>query len=162
VYGDARAYLNTPGIPSFDRIYVDVYGGREVIPFSLVTREAATRMAELLNPGGLLGLNLIGTTVGEELRQVWSIVWTFSDVFPTVAVYIHRGRDYPDRQNLLLTASVETAERIPPTAGLFDLWPREDWPVLDGTTVFHDVSLPARQLELAPRQPTQAGSADHR
>jgi spermidine synthase len=160
VYGDARAYLDTRGIPTFDRIYVDVYGGREVIPFSLVTHEAATRMAELLNPGGMVGINLIGTTVGEELRQVWSIVQTFSEVFPTVAVYTHLGSDYPDRQNLLLTAAVETKERVPPTAGMFELWPRQDWPVLDGTTVFHDVSLPAPQLALAPRQHTEAGRAD--
>ncbi len=142
VHGDARAFLESPGADTVDRIYVDVFGGREAIPYSLVTREAAERMAAQLKPGGLLGMNLIGVSTGAEEVQLWSIVRTFATVFSSVEIYTHLGRDYPGRQNFLLVASQGPREPGPLSIGVFDLWPRNEWPAMDDAVVFRDLTAP--------------------
>jgi hypothetical protein len=160
VHGDARAYLESAGDAAFDRIYVDVYGGREALPHSLVTREAALTLRRHLEPGGILAMNLIGTVVGEEIRQVWSIVETFADVFPRLAVYTHLGRDYPDRQNLLLVAGDESSREPPASIGMFERWPEGEWPRPEGTTQFHDVQPYRAPAENTPRPlPTRGARA---
>lgn len=147
IHGDARAYLETAATGSVDRIYLDVYGGREMTPYSLVTREAVTRVAEVLRSGGVMGMNVIGTLGGAEAVQFWSVIRTFSDVFPVVDLWAHRGRDFPDPQNFLLVASMEPVERMSLTIGTFEHWPREEWHAEENAVVFHDLSAPAR---LAP------------
>src|SRR5690606_10268367 len=142
VFGDARAFLELPGLDTVDRIHIDVFGGREATPYPLVTREAAERMAALLNPDGLLGMNLIGTGVGAEAVQPWSIVRTFAEVFPTIEVYSHHGRDFPDRQNFLLVAARGPREAGPRSIGVFELWPRHEWPAMDDMVVFRDIAVP--------------------
>lgn len=142
VHGDGRAYLSSGTAEVFDRIYVDVYGGREALPHSLVTKEAAEAIARRLTARGIAALNVIGTVGGEESRQLWSVVRTFAEVFPNIAVYSHLGPDFPDRQNLLLAIAVDGDTRFPDRAGFFDLWKREAWPVGQGTTVFRDLATP--------------------
>ncbi len=139
VNGDARAYLEATHEKRYDRIYVDVYNGQETLPYSLITVEAARAMQRLLTPGGIVGMNLIGVVAGEEIRRPWSVVQSFAEVFPSLAVYTHLGRDYPDAQNLLLAAGVDSGTSFPRTAGVFDLWPREDWPSPAGLVAFHDL-----------------------
>src|SRR5690606_3918318 len=102
---------------TFDRIYLDVYAGSETLPFSLVTMEAAEALRERLAPQGMLGINLIARSVGEEQKPLWSIVQTFDRVFPRLAVYVHLGRDYPERQNLLLLAGMEGAGEFARSTG---------------------------------------------
>ncbi len=123
-----------------DRIFVDVYSGDEALPYSLVTREAFTSLRGCLQPGGWLLLNAIGVPCGAGQGRFWSIVRTLTDVFPTVALYTHLGPDYPERQNLLLAASAEPDARPPDRAGLFDRWPRDEWPAWNHrTAVLRDV-----------------------
>jgi hypothetical protein len=86
-------------------------------------------------------MNLIGTVVGEEQRQLWSVVRTFAEVFPTLALFSHLGRDFPNRQNLLLAASSDPQQSFPMSAGLFEAWPRNEWPEVDGVRVFRDLSI---------------------
>jgi len=153
VHGDARAYLRQAVSPAFDRVYVDVYGGGESLPFSMVTTEAAQDLRRLLRPGGIGGLNLIGTVVGEESVQLWSIVQSYAEVFPDVGLYTHLGRDFPDRQNLLL-AVAEGGWTPPRSAGRFDFWPHEEWPRSARVTIFRDIdtdksTLPAARAESA-------------
>lgn len=152
VHGDARAFLDTAADAAFDRIYIDVYSGREALPHTLVTREAAQSIQRRLAPDGVLAMNLIGTVAGEEIRQVWSIVQTFADVFAAVTVYTHLGRDYPDRQNLLLVAGDLEDLQLPASIGMFERWPRDEWPTPEGTTIFRDV-LPVHAAVDAPTRP---------
>jgi len=147
IHGDARAYLDA-SIAEYNRVYVDVYDGREVLPYSLVTREAAARMGEILKPGGIVAMNLIGTLQGDAIRQVWSIIRTFDEVFPSLALYTHLGPDFPDAQNLLLAASMESDQLFPPVAGMFERWPRQAWPTPDGVTVFRDVDQVVRDVSV--------------
>ncbi|MEX2572325.1 MAG: fused MFS/spermidine synthase [Gemmatimonadota bacterium] len=157
IEGDARAYLEHDDGVEYDRIYVDVYGGREALPHSLVTRDAAVALARRMRPGGVVGLNVIGTVVGEESRQVWSVVKTFSELFPTVKVYTHLGPDFADRQNVLLGCSIDPDRTLPATAGHFEEWPRDEWPAVEGTTVFRDLVLRKdRSSEFPAGQPVSS------
>lgn len=141
VHGDARAYLEHPGDREYDRIYLDVYGGREALPYPLVTQEAFAAIRRRLGPGGTAGLNLIGVTTGAESLRMWSVVHTAREIFPSVALYTHLGPDYPERQNALLALSPDPHHPFPPRAGLFQRWPQEEWPAAERATVFRDLAM---------------------
>ena len=96
-------------------------------------------MRSRLRTVGIASLNVIGTAHGSESTQFWSIVRTFTAVFPSVALYVHLGRDYPDRQNFLLAGSPQAQPSFPVRAGLFDLWPAEEWPAAAGALVYRDL-----------------------
>lgn len=149
VHGDARAYVERGAATPFDRIYVDVYGGNERLPHSLLTIEALEGMKRCLTDGGVLAANVIGVGRGEEEAQLWSIVKTFATVFPNVVLYSHLGRDFPERQNFLLGASDDTDRSFPEQAGRFELWPRDEWPELGTATIFRDLHT---SIEGAPPQ----------
>lgn len=138
IHGDAR--LVAAGLPAgaFDRVFVDVYDGSETVPYHLVTLEAMRDLTRLLKPGGVVVVNVIGVADGEGDRRFWSTVRTAREAFPGVRLYYHLSRDYPDRQNFLLAASVDAGESLPEAAGTFEPWPEPEWPRLSGTTVFRD------------------------
>lgn len=140
VHGDARVVVAEWGRAAFDRVFMDIYDGRETIPYSMVTAEAFAALGALLLPGGLAAVNVIGVAEGEGSRRFWSVVRTAAAVFPSLALYHHLGRDYPERQNFLLTLSTERDRRFPVRAGAFDCWPREEWP-LEGSIVLRDRSV---------------------
>jgi hypothetical protein len=151
VHGDARAFaVREEAAPRYDRIYVDVYAGTEALPYALVTREAFQALSRHLRPGGVLSMNLIGVTNGEESVRLWSVARTLESVFPATALYTHLGRDYPDRQNLLLAGALDADHRFPARAGLFDRWPRAEWPSDAGTVVYRDLVVAPRLPETRP------------
>jgi MFS family permease len=138
VHGDARAVA--AGLPraSWDRVFLDVYDGTEMTPLHLVSEEAMRELAALLTPGGLLLMNAIGVAEGSGAVRLWSTVRTVAEVFPRVVVYSHMGRDFPDRQNFLLAAALDDGPAFPSRAGMFDVWPRAEWPRLPTAAVFRD------------------------
>lgn len=138
LHGDARAWVETVEEAGYDRIFADVYDGREALPYALVTVEGLSAMARALAPGGQLVMNTIGVTDGEGALRFWSTVRTVMEVFPSVALYLHRGMDFPDRQNVLVVASAEREAPFAPRAGHFERLPREGWPVEEGAIVFRD------------------------
>ncbi|HLL85606.1 MAG TPA: fused MFS/spermidine synthase [Longimicrobium sp.] len=152
VHGDARAVA--AGLPraSWDRVFLDVYDGTEMTPLHLVSEEAMRELGALLAPGGLLLMNAIGVAAGPGSVRLWSTVRTVAEVFPRVVVYTHLGPDFPDRQNFLLAAALEDGPAFPPRAGMFDVWPRAEWPRLPTVAVFRD-----REAQPAPaREATRA------
>jgi hypothetical protein len=142
-HGDAGAFVGR-STATWDSIYVDVYSGHESLPYSLVTREFFLRVREHLNPGGTIAMTLIGAATGDEAPRLWSLVRTFGEVFPHAALYSHHGPDFPDRQNFLLVGAVDEDRRFPEQAGLFALWPREQWPGWNRTVVFRELYSPAK------------------
>ncbi len=153
VHGDARAVA--AGLPraTWDRIFLDVYDGTEMTPLHLVSEEAMRELGALLAPGGLFLMNAIGVAAGPGSVRLWSTVRTVAEVFPRVVVYSHMGRDFPDRQNFLLAAALEDGPAFPSRAGMFDVWPRAEWPRLPGVAVFRE-----REERTAPaREATPAG-----
>lgn len=138
LHGDARAWVERVGEAEYDRVFVDVYDGREALPYTLITVEGLSAMARALAPGGQLVMNTIGVTDGEGALRFWSTVRTVTEVFPSVALYLHRGRDFPDRQNVLVVASAEREAPFGPRAGHFERLPRDGWPVEESAIVFRD------------------------
>jgi hypothetical protein len=106
-------------------------------------------LGALLTPGGLLLMNAIGVAAGPGSVRLWSTVRTLAEVFPRVVVYSHLGPDFPDRQNFLLAAALEDGPAFPSHAGMFDLWPRAEWPRLPAVAVFRD-----REQQPAPARET--------
>ncbi|HUE97397.1 MAG TPA: fused MFS/spermidine synthase [Longimicrobiaceae bacterium] len=155
VHGDARAYLDRSPAGAFDRIFVDVYGGDERLPHSLLTEEAVGAMSRVLAEGGVAAANVIGVADGEEQLQLWSIVQTFAEVFPNLALYLHLGRDYPERQNFLLAGTQDAAREFPGRAGHFDRWPASEWPSIDGTLVYRDI-MPSPEPAAPASRPPQS------
>jgi len=152
VHGDARAYLERAEASRFDQIFVDVYGGQESLPYSLVTRESFGLLARALRSGGMLTMNAIGVTEAEGALRFWSLVRTVASVFPSVAIYTHLGRAFPERQNVMIAASLDPAQAFPHRAGLFDRWPNDEWPDLPGVAVLRDL-LPVEPAATEARQP---------
>jgi hypothetical protein len=149
VHGDARAVAATLPRGALDRVVVDVYGGGEQVPHHLVTAEAMALVRSLLRPDGVALMNVIGVASGEGECRFWSVVRTAADAFPHVRLYVHVGRDFPDRQNFLLAATADPSFAFPARAGLFDTWPREEWPALPCAAVLRD-RVDGAQTEAAP------------
>jgi hypothetical protein len=163
VHGDATAFV-ARAASTWDAVYIDVYGGHESLPYSLVTREAFQRLAALLSPGGTLAMNVIGTTHGPESPRFWSLVRTMSEVFPSVALYSNHGLEFPDRQNFLLAGSLSPEHLLPGRAGLFAALPREVWPSWARTVVFREISAPttAPSAQTEPPRPPAIESGEAR
>lgn len=138
LHGDARAVSQTLRAGEWDRVVVDVFGGGEQVPHHLVTEEAVGLFRGLLRPGGVALLNLIGVASGEGECRFWSVVRTVAAVFPAVRLYVHVGRDFPERQNFLLAAADDPAFAFPGAAGRFEAWPAEEWPALPCAEVLRD------------------------
>jgi len=84
VVADARHFLlTTPR--QYDYIILDAYNG-DLMPHHLISREMFTLIAQHLRPGGVLGINFIGS-VGEQRRMTASVVRTLRSVFEMVDVY---------------------------------------------------------------------------
>ncbi len=58
--------------------------------------------------------------------------------FGAARLYVHVGRDFPDRQNFLLAASPEAGLRFPDAAARFETWPADQWPELPCAAVLRD------------------------
>ena len=81
---DARYFLSTTPT-RYDYIILDVFSG-DSTPGYLLSREALELTRARLEPGGVLGINLIGSLAGER-RMTASVVRTLEAVFPWVRVY---------------------------------------------------------------------------
>jgi predicted membrane-bound spermidine synthase len=149
MHGDGRAVAGTLPRGAWDRVVLDVYGGGEQVPHHLVTAEAMSLVRALLKPDGVALLNVIGVARGEGECRFWSVVRTVAESFPAVRLYVHVGRDFPDRQNFLLAASMDPSFAFSARAGLFDTWPAEAWPALPCAGVLRDRAEGA-QTDAAP------------
>ncbi|HEU0015809.1 MAG TPA: fused MFS/spermidine synthase [Longimicrobium sp.] len=156
LHGDARAVAQGLEPGAYDRVFLDVYDGTEAVPHHLVTVEALALLGGLLRPGGELLVNLIGVARGEGECRLWSTVRTAARAFPSVALYAHLGRDFPERQNFLLAAAAEPGVSFPARAGLFEPWPAAEWPEIACATVYRDRQ---GQNEAAPPAGGRGGRA---
>lgn len=140
LHGDARAVAQTLRPGEWDRVVVDVFGGGEHVPPHLVTAESLSVIRGLLRPGGVALMNVIGIATGEGQCRLWSIIRTVAAVFPAVRLYVHVGRDFPERQNFLLAAAPDASFAFPEHAGRFHAWPGGEWPALPCAAVLRDRS----------------------
>jgi len=100
---DGRTFLNRNRQP-YDLIVLDAFQSY-IVPFQLLTREAAQRMSDSLVPDGAVIMNLVGALDGPRGRFVRAVVATFKSVFPHVIVYaVDAPNDGVSTQNLILVA----------------------------------------------------------
>jgi spermidine synthase len=84
IVSDARHYLlTTPR--RYDYVILDAYNG-DLMPHHLISREMFALIAQRLRPGGVLGINFIGS-VGADKRMTASVLRTLREVFDQVEVY---------------------------------------------------------------------------
>lgn len=98
---DARASIRTSD-RSYDAVFLDVFSGGSQ-PFHLFSQEAFEEVNEILNPGGVVGLNTIGFPAGENSVMIKSLFHTASSVFPERQAFIgHPGASPDDLNNVLM------------------------------------------------------------
>jgi hypothetical protein len=97
---DGRAFLARTS-ERFDAVVIDTFLGGS-IPEHLFTREAFVRSAEILNPGGIAALHLVGYPEHPAIRAV---VRTLEEVFEHVRVV--RSGTFDELQHFYLFASDE-------------------------------------------------------
>jgi hypothetical protein len=88
---DARYFLNR-STKKYDFIIFDVYNG-ENVPTHVVSLEALQLAAQRMNPGAILGINLLGSL--KDTFVTASVVATLQKVFTTVEIFptFDRNRD---------------------------------------------------------------------
>ncbi|MBI3776100.1 MAG: fused MFS/spermidine synthase [Gammaproteobacteria bacterium] len=84
IEADARHFLLTSA-RMYDYIVLDAYNG-DLMPYHLLSREMFSLIAQHLRPGGVLGVNFIGS-IGAQRRMTSSVVRTLRSVFESVDVY---------------------------------------------------------------------------
>ncbi|MBI5658221.1 MAG: fused MFS/spermidine synthase [Nitrosomonadales bacterium] len=116
---DARYFLATAPA-RYDYIILDVFSG-DSTPGYLLSREALELARARLEPGGVLGINLIGSLAGER-RMTASVMRTLEEVFPWVRIY-----------PLFVPAAGESMGNISIVAGMGK--PADELPALDETGI---------------------------
>ncbi|MBI4937834.1 MAG: fused MFS/spermidine synthase [Nitrosomonadales bacterium] len=114
---DARYFLATAKT-RYDYIILDVFSG-DSTPGYLLSREALELVRARLEPGGVLGINLIGSLAGER-RMTASVMRTLEAAFPWVRIY-----------PLYIPGSGESMGNISIVAGIGE--PLDELPALDET-----------------------------
>ncbi len=118
-FEDGRFYIQRTK-KRYDYVVLDVYSG-DAVPFHLFTVEVFSKIDTLLNPGGVLALNLVGFVTGRNSLATKSVHRTLRQVFPVVDCYFTHNRD--ELGNVLLFAS---SQELEPKMALDDLEDRLD------------------------------------
>ncbi len=87
---DARYFLSRTD-KKYDYVILDVFAG-ENTPYHVLSREALQLLSRHINPGGILGVNLIGSLRKDTLVTA-SVIKTMQQIFTTVDVYPTRNTD---------------------------------------------------------------------
>ncbi len=98
-FEDARSYINNTN-KRYDVVLIDVYGDT-AIPFALTTAEFGQRLHEVVQPDGLLVVNLVAGETGvckpafdAVTAAYWQPSWD--------AVYVRDPSDPPERANYIV------------------------------------------------------------
>ncbi len=113
---DARTFLNRSN-EKYDAIFMDIFNSAIVIPFQMTTIETAARLRELLNPDGVLIVNIISSLYGPKSGVFHGIYKAFSTSFTNMMIFPVNapGKKYAYAlQNIILIAMGDTASMVSP------------------------------------------------
>lgn len=105
---DARIFVNEHAKENktYDIIIADAYSSSLSVPFHLTTKEMMEGLITILDDDGILYMNVISGTSGNNAEFFWSMVKTMRTQFPYVAAYrVHPERAPVSVQNVILVAS---------------------------------------------------------
>jgi spermidine synthase len=101
---DGRIFLNETR-KKYDVFFGDAFQSRFSVPFHLTTKEAAQRVHDLLEEGGVAILNTICSVEGKEGKFLRAIYATWSEVFPQVYLFpVEDAADGSLVQNVMVVA----------------------------------------------------------
>lgn len=86
IHEDGRTFLNQNN-KTYDIFFGDAYKSQFTIPWHLTTLEAAERIYDCLNPGGVAMINIISSVQGKSSEFLQAELATFRQVFPHVYVF---------------------------------------------------------------------------
>lgn len=89
--GDGRSWLAASDT-TYDAIIVDAYFA-DSVPFHLTTREFLAVVHDHLAEDGIVAANLIGAVRGHRSKLLRSMLTTWKDTFPHLAIYPVPGQD---------------------------------------------------------------------
>ena len=156
---DARTFIRTT-TKKYDVIVHDTFTGGST-PEHLLSAEVLRRLRELLTPGGVLALNMVGFQRGPHASATWAVARTLRAEFPIVRAFRDSPLDHrPDETaNIIFLASTGTLDfEIPRGAHFNDgicaktLPFLRDWEVLQHVPpgdVITDAHNPLARLQLA-------------
>jgi spermidine synthase len=105
IHEDGRVFLNNVSGP-YDAIFVDAFGSLLTIPFHLTTIETVRQIDRILDPQGVVILNLGSAIKGPRGQFFKAELATYRAVFPNVAVFkVRPERPDDETQNLIIVAS---------------------------------------------------------
>jgi spermidine synthase len=140
IHDDARVYLRE-STKAYDLIYLDVFDHLGTMPWTVVTVEAFTEMADDLEPDGLFMANVISPLDGPGVAFLERLEATLDEVFPWWVIYPATPEaDVLSMQNLIVVASRDSTAL-----------PEFDWP-----TVFEEPVGPPLTDAWAPVEYLQA------
>lgn len=111
---DGRTFLNRQGPPgtpflqqgTYHVVFGDAFQSTIQIPFHLTTKEAAERIASLLDETGLYLVNIIGALEGKRSAFAFAEIRTLKAVFPSVLIFdVEPEKPLTVERNLMLLAS---------------------------------------------------------
>lgn len=103
--GDARMIVKDTSI-GYDYVVLDAYNSINTIPYHLVTKEFFHDIKDVLNPGGVILMNLISPVEGSRSLVLQSVLKTVASEFDHIRIYPTRSSTYY-MQNVLIIASNE-------------------------------------------------------
>ena len=107
VHDDARVHLRHSD-ERYDLIYLDIFDHLLTVPWTMVTVEALTEMADHLQPDGLFVVNVLSPLAGPGQAFIERFQATLHEVFPAWVIYpATPGRDAEVTQNLIVIAGLD-------------------------------------------------------
>ena len=107
---DGRVFLNQTN-KRFDTVLIDAFQSMSVIPFQLTTLEAVERIHNLLEPSGVVMINIIGSLLGENSNFLMSEINVYRHFFNHIYLFPLRNPDDGlATQNIVLVATNNSAE----------------------------------------------------
>jgi spermidine synthase len=107
MHGDARVHLHNSE-QRYDLIYLDIFDHLLTVPWTMVTVEALTEMAEHLESDGLLVVNLLSPLAGPGQAFIERFQATLNEVFPVWMIYpATPDQDAGATQNLIVIVGLD-------------------------------------------------------
>lgn len=102
IYQDARTFLNNSD-KKYDVIYGDAFRSMFAAPYQLTTYESTVKLYNMLNPNGVILVNIISNLDMSRNDFLKAEIRTFLAVFPKVLLFAVQGTEDRNRmQNFLI------------------------------------------------------------
>lgn len=156
---DARTFIQTAS-KKYDIIVHDTFTGGAT-PDHLLSAEVLRRLHELLRPGGVLALNMVGFQRGPHADATWAVARTMRSEFPLVRAFRDSPLDHrPDESaNIIFFASDDALDFDIPRLAQFNdavcakmLPVLREWEVLQNVPpgdIITDAHNPLGRMQLA-------------